>query len=88
MTLKTPYCDGTTHVVALEDIIARLAALVPKARAHLTKHAYGKDAAAQIQRSQISSEVNSMFFPRDGVIPFRQNHIYCVSRQRHRVHRF
>jgi len=36
--LKTPYRDGTTHIV-LEplDFIARLAALVPSPRAHLTR---------------------------------------------------
>jgi hypothetical protein len=36
--LKTPYCDGTTHI-ALEplDLIARLAALVPPPRMHLTR---------------------------------------------------
>src|SRR5690606_24262883 len=33
--LKTPYRDGTTHVIfEPEDFIARLAALVPKPRAH------------------------------------------------------
>jgi putative transposase len=36
-TLKTPYRDGTTHIV-LEppDLMARLAALVPTPRMHLT----------------------------------------------------
>ena len=38
-TLKTPYRDGTTHVVFEPlDFIARLAALVPKPRAHLTRY--------------------------------------------------
>ena len=38
-TLKTPYRDGTTHMV-LEplDFIARLAALVPPPRMHLTRY--------------------------------------------------
>jgi hypothetical protein len=38
-TLKTPYRDGTTHIV-LEplDLMARLAALVPKPRMHLTRY--------------------------------------------------
>ena len=37
-TLKTPYRDGTTHVVFEPlDFIARLAALVPGPRAHLTR---------------------------------------------------
>jgi len=36
--LKTPYRDGTTHI-ALEpvDFMARLAALVPPPRVHLTR---------------------------------------------------
>ncbi len=38
-TLKTPYRDGTTHVVfAPLDFMARLAALVPKPRVHLTRY--------------------------------------------------
>jgi hypothetical protein len=37
--LKTPYRDGTTHVIfESEDFIARLAALVPKPHAHLTTY--------------------------------------------------
>lgn len=37
--LKTPYRDGTTHVVLeLQDFIARLAALVPGPRSHLTRY--------------------------------------------------
>lgn len=36
--LKTPYRDGTTHVVFEPlDFIARLAALVPKPRVNLTR---------------------------------------------------
>jgi hypothetical protein len=36
--LKTPYRNGTTHVIfEPEDFIARLAALVPKPRAHLIR---------------------------------------------------
>ena len=36
--LKTPYRDGTTHVIFEPlDFIARLAALVPKARVNLTR---------------------------------------------------
>ena len=38
-TLKTPYRDGTTHVVFEPlDFIARLAALVPAPRVHLTRY--------------------------------------------------
>ncbi len=38
-TLKTPYRDGTTHII-LEplDFIARLAAVVPKPRVNLTRY--------------------------------------------------
>ena len=37
-TLKTPYRDGTAHVVFEPlDFIACLAALVPRPRAHLTR---------------------------------------------------
>ncbi len=36
--LKTPYNDGTTHVIFEPlDFISRLAALVPKPRVHLTR---------------------------------------------------
>ena len=38
-TLKTPYRDSTTHVVfESPDFIARLAALVPRPRVHLTRY--------------------------------------------------
>ncbi len=37
--LKTPYRDGTTHVIFEPlDFIARLAALVPRPRTHLTRY--------------------------------------------------
>ncbi len=37
--LKTPYRDGTTHVIFEPvDFIARLAALVPKPRVNLTRY--------------------------------------------------
>jgi hypothetical protein len=37
--LKTPYRDGTTHlVIELLDFMARLAALVPPPRMHLTRY--------------------------------------------------
>ena len=51
--LKTPYRDGTTHVIfEPEDFIARLAALVPKPRAHLTRY-HGVFAPASPDRVQI-----------------------------------
>lgn len=42
-TLKTPYRDGTTHIV-LEplDLMARLAALVPPPRMHQTRFHGGR----------------------------------------------
>jgi hypothetical protein len=37
--LKTPYRDGTTHIVLDPlDLMARLAALVPPPRMHLTRY--------------------------------------------------
>lgn len=37
--LKTPYRDGTTHIVIEPlDFMARLAALVPPPRMHLTRY--------------------------------------------------
>jgi hypothetical protein len=51
--LKTPYRDGTTHVIfEPEDFVARLAALVPKPRAHLTRY-HGVFAPASPDRAKI-----------------------------------
>lgn len=51
--LKTPYRDGTTHVIfEPEDFIARLAALVPRPRAHLTRY-HGVFAPASPDRARI-----------------------------------
>jgi hypothetical protein len=51
--LKTPYRDGTTHVIfEPEDFIARLAARVPKPRAHLTRY-HGVFAPASPDRARI-----------------------------------
>ena len=55
--LKTPYRDGTTHVIfEPEDFIARLAALVPKPRAHLTRY-HGVFAPASRDRARIVPKV-------------------------------
>jgi len=52
-TLKTPYRDGTTHVILEpEDFIARLAALVPKPRAHLPRY-HGVFAPASPDRARV-----------------------------------
>ena len=52
--LKTPYRDGTTHIV-LEplDFIARLAALVPKPRVNLTRF-HGVFAPNSTLRAQVT----------------------------------
>ena len=51
--LKTPYRDGTTHVIfEPEDFMARLAALVPKPRAHLTRY-HGVFAPASPDRARV-----------------------------------
>ena len=53
-TLKTPYRDGTTHVVfAPLDFMARLAALVPTPRVHLTRY-HGVFAPHSRWRAQIT----------------------------------
>ena len=52
-TLKTPYRDGTTHVVFEPlDFMAKLAALVPRPRAHLVRY-HGILAPHAKQRSQV-----------------------------------
>ena len=52
-TLKAPYRDGTTHVIFEPlDFIARLVALVPKPRAHLTRY-HGVFAPASALRPQV-----------------------------------
>ena len=59
-TLKTPYRDGTTHIV-LEplDFMARLAALVPKPRGNLTRfHGVFAPNSALRNRSQQKPVVN------------------------------
>ncbi|MBA3564840.1 MAG: transposase, partial [Gammaproteobacteria bacterium] len=56
-TLKTPYRDGTTHVIFEPmDFIARLAALVPKPRAHLTRY-HGVFAPASALRAEVVPKV-------------------------------
>jgi hypothetical protein len=53
LALKTPYRDGTTHVILEpEDFIAKLAALVPKPRAHLTRY-HGVFAPASPDRARV-----------------------------------
>lgn len=57
--LKTPYRDGTTHVLfEPEDFIAKLAALVPKPRAHLTRY-HGVFAPASPDRAKVVPKARS-----------------------------
>ena len=52
--LKTPYSDGTTHVLFEPlDFIARLAALVPKPRVNLTRY-HGVFAPNSAHRAQVT----------------------------------
>ena len=52
--LKTPYSDGTTHVIfEPQDFIARLAVLVPKPRVNLTRF-HGEFAPNSKYRMQVS----------------------------------
>jgi len=58
--LKTPYRDGTTHVIfEPEDFIARPAALVPKPRAHRTRY-HGVFAPASRDRARVHREVGPL----------------------------
>ncbi len=39
LKLKSPYCDGTTHIVLQpQEFMQRLAALVPRPRLHLIRY--------------------------------------------------
>ena len=59
--LKTPYRDGTTHVIfEPEDFIARLATLVSKPRAHLTR--YHGVFAAYTSYSQVNYRISGLSF--------------------------
>jgi hypothetical protein len=52
--LKTPYCDGTTHVLFEPlDFIARLAALVPKPRGNLIRY-HGVFAPTNAHRARVT----------------------------------
>jgi hypothetical protein len=52
--LKTPYRDGTTHVIFEPlDFIARLVALVPKPRVNLTRF-HGVFAPNSAHRAQVT----------------------------------
>ncbi len=52
--LKTPYRDGTTHVIFEPlDFIAKLAALIPKPRVNLTRY-YGVFAPNNKWRAQVT----------------------------------
>jgi len=77
-TLKTPYRDGTTHVIFEPlDFIARLAALVPKPRVHLTRY-HGSATGCCISRRplpEIAGAPPGRYTDRDRgfEIPMRRN---------------
>ena len=59
--MKTPYRDGTTHVVFDPlDFIARLAALVPKPRVNLTRF-HGVFAPNSALRTLVTGELKQRF---------------------------
>jgi len=67
--LKTPYRDGTTHVIfEPEDFIARLAALVPRPRAHLTRY-HGVFAPASPDRARIVPRSRAAAATERGEVP-------------------
>ena len=59
--LKTPYRDGTTHVI-LEplDFMARLAALVPRPRVNLTRY-HGVFAPNSPHRGLVTKAVGTVY---------------------------
>jgi len=66
LALKRPFRDGTTHLrFTREDFIARLAALVPRPRANLTRY-HGVFAPAHPWRSQITGAAREAGPPRAG----------------------
>ena len=69
--MKTPYRDGTTHIV-LEplDFIARLAALVPPPRMHLTRF-HGVFAAPAALRAAITPAGRGTGAPKRAAAPER-----------------
>lgn len=65
--LKTPYKNGTTHVLFEPlDFIARLAALVPKPRVHLTRF-HGVFAPNSKYRSEVTSQAQGKQNKSEGV---------------------
>jgi alkylated DNA nucleotide flippase Atl1 len=59
LALKTPYRNGTTHVIfEPEDFMARLAALVPRPRAHLTRY-HGVFAPASPDRARVVPRIRA-----------------------------
>ena len=58
--LKTPYNDGTTHVLFEPlDFISRLVALVPKPRVHLTRY-HGVFAPHSKYRARVTAATAAM----------------------------
>jgi Putative transposase len=53
--LKTPYRNGTTHVIFEPlDFMAKLAALIPEPRVHLTRYHYSPTDAPPDQETSIA----------------------------------
>jgi hypothetical protein len=71
-TLKTPYRDGTTHIV-LEplELMGRLAALVPAARMHLTRF-HGVFAPHSKLRAAVTPAHRGVGAPKAPVCPGEQ----------------
>lgn len=68
-TLKTPYRDGTTHIVmAPLDLVARLAALVPPPRMHLSRY-HGVFAPHSKLRAAVTSARRGMGAPKQAAVP-------------------
>ena len=66
LALKRPFRDGTTHLTFTpEDFLSRLAALVPRPRANLTRY-HGVFAPAHPWRSQVTGTEREAGAPRPG----------------------
>ena len=73
-TLKTPYRDGTTHVIFEPlDFIARLAALVPPPRLNLTRF-HGVFAPNSPHRARITPARGGLGHEAHKVRPNRRPH--------------
>jgi len=85
-SLKTPYRDGTTHIV-LEplELMARLAALVPPPRMHLTRF-HGVFPPHSKLRAAVMPAHRGVGAPKAPAPPGELEQLYAAPSRRHRYH--